>query len=150
MQIAIEEAEKGLVSNAGGPFGAVIIRNGEVIAQAHNEVLRTNDPTAHAEVLAIRRASKKLDTFDLSDCEIYSSCEPCPMCLAAIHWAKIRKLYFGCTRKDAARIGFDDEFIYQVIQGKAEREQVEKVQIERAECLIPFQKWEEKEDKIQY
>lgn len=150
MQIAIEEAEKGMRNGDGGPFGAVIVRNGRVIARAHNEVLKHNDATCHAEVQAIRLASKKLKRFDLSDCEIYSSCEPCPMCLAAIHWAKMSKLYFGATRSDAAAIDFDDKFIYDVIQGKANKEQVRKVQLARKECLKPFQTWQEQEDKTQY
>ena len=150
MEIAIEEAQKGLRANAGGPFGVVIVRNDKVIARSHNRVLETNDPTAHAEINAIREASEKLNTFDLSDCEIYSSCEPCPMCLAAIHWAKITKLYYGCTQKDAAEIGFDDQFIYDVIRGTAEKPQVKSIQIDHDECLKPFMEWEEKEDKIQY
>ena len=106
MKIAIEEALQGMKNNDGGPFGAVIVRNGEIISMAHNEVVKTNDPTAHAEVTALRKASSLLGRFDLSDCEIYSSCEPCPMCFAAIHWAKIKKLYYGSTRHDAANIDF--------------------------------------------
>src|SRR5512136_691190 len=109
MRMAIREAEKGMRRNEGGPFGAVIVKDGKVVARAHNRVIKTNDPTAHAEVVAIRKATAKLKRFDLSDCEIYASCEPCPMCFAAIHWAKMRTLYFGCSRKDAAAIGFDDK-----------------------------------------
>lgn len=121
MQIAVEEAFEGMRKNDGGPFGAVIVRNGKIIAKGHNKVLGTNDPTAHAEITTIRKACRILKRFDLSDCEIYSSCEPCPMCFAAIHWAKMKKLSYGCTRKDAANIGFDDKFIYDVIQGKAKK-----------------------------
>lgn len=150
MKIAIEEAFKGLRQNDGGPFGAVIVRNGKIVAKGHNEVIKTNDPTAHAEIVAIRKASAKLKRFDLSDCEIYSSCEPCPMCFAAIHWAKMKKLYYGCTRNDAAKIGFDDKFIYDVIKGTSKKRQVKKVQIDRKECLKPFKEWESKSDKIQY
>lgn len=150
MQIAIVEAEKGLKKKDGGPFGAVIVRAGKIVARAHNEVLKNKDSTCHAEMQAIRQASKKLKCFNLSDCEIYSSCEPCPMCLAAIHWAKIRKLYFGATRFDAAKIGFDDKFIYDVIRGKAKRQQVKKVQLGRQDCLKLFQKWENSESKIPY
>jgi guanine deaminase len=150
MEIAIKEAQKGLRANAGGPFGAVIIRNGEIIAKGHNRVLETNDPTAHAEVNVIRAASAKLNRFDLSDCEIYVTGEPCPMCLGAIHWAKMKKLYYGCTQEDAAQIGFDDKFIYDIIRGTAKKPQVEIVQIDRDECLKPFKEWEKKEDKIQY
>ena len=100
MQIAIEAAREGMESGAGGPFGAVIVKGGEVIAVAHNEVLATNDPTAHAEIVAIRKATAKLGRFDISDCTLYSTCEPCPMCLSAIHWAGIKKLYFGADRHD--------------------------------------------------
>lgn len=150
MQVAIAEAEKGLRKKAGGPFGAVIVLDGKLIASAHNEVIKNNDPTCHAEIQAIRAAAKKLKRFDLSDCEIYSSCEPCPMCLAAIHWAKIRKLYFGATRKDAEDVGFDDKFIYDVICGTAKKKQVSVVQISRRECLVPLKKWLNLKSKTQY
>jgi len=126
MKIAIEEAQIGIMTGEGGPFGAVIIKNGNVISRTHNRVLQTNDPTAHAEINAIREATEKLGRFDLSDCEIYSSCEPCPMCFSAIHWAKMKKLYYGCTREDAAQIGFDDQFIYDVILGKTTKKQIYK------------------------
>lgn len=150
MKIAIEEALNGMSCNEGGPFGAVIVRNGEIISTAHNEVVNTNDPTAHAEVMALRKASKLLGRFDLSDCEIYSSCEPCPMCFAAIHWAKIKKLYYGSTREDAASIDFDDQYIYDVIKGTASELQVEVLQIHRNECLEPFVEWKTKMDRVQY
>ena len=150
MKIAIEEALNGMNCNEGGPFGAVIVRNGEIISRAHNEVVNTNDPTAHAEVTALRKASKILGRFDLSDCEIYSSCEPCPMCFAAIHWAKIKKLYYGSTRADAANIDFDDQYIYDVIKGTASELQVEVLQIDREECLEPFVEWKTKMDRVQY
>ena len=150
MKIAIEEALHGMKNNEGGPFGAVIVRNGEVISRAHNEVVKTNDPTAHAEVVALRRASSALGRFDLSDCEIYSSCEPCPMCFSAIHWAKIKKLYYGSTREDAANIDFDDQYIYDVINGTAKVLQVEVLQINREESLEPFREWKSKMDRVQY
>jgi guanine deaminase len=150
MKIAIDEALKGMSCNEGGPFGAVIVRNGEIISSAHNEVVKTNDPTAHAEVTAIRKASSILGRFDLSDCEIYSSCEPCPMCFAAIHWAKIKKLYYGSTRFDAANIDFDDQYIYDVINGTATQLQVEVIQIDREESLEPFIEWKNKMDRVQY
>lgn len=150
MKIAIEEALKGMQGDEGGPFGAVIVRNGEIISTSHNEVVKTNDPTAHAEVVAIRKASSLLGRFDLSDCEIYSSCEPCPMCFAAIHWAKIKKLYYGSTREDAASIDFDDQYIYDVINGKATELQVEVVQIDREDSLEPFKEWKLKMDRVQY
>ncbi|MCJ7688480.1 MAG: nucleoside deaminase [Clostridiaceae bacterium] len=150
MKIAIEEALSGMKNNDGGPFGAVIVKDGEIISSAHNEVVKTNDPTAHAEVTALRKASKILGRFDLSDCEIYSSCEPCPMCFAAIHWAKIKKLYYGSTRQDAANIDFDDQYIYDVINGTATELQVEVVQVDRQESLEPFKKWTAKMDRVQY
>lgn len=150
MKIAIAEAERGLKKDDGGPFGAVIVRGREIIAAAHNEVLKNNDPTCHAEIQAIRAAAKKLNRFDFSGCEIYSSCEPCPMCLAAIYWARISKLYFGCTREDAAKIGFDDKEIYDAIRGEAAGGRVKKIQIAREECLQPFKEWEKMNDKIQY
>ncbi len=150
MKKAVEEAFKGMRKNEGGPFGAVIVKDGKVIAKGHNMVLKTNDPTAHAEILAIRKASKKLKRFDLSDCEIYSSCEPCPMCFSAIHWAKIKKLYYGCTKEDAAGIGFDDKFIYDVIKGTVKKVQVEMLQVDREECLKPFKEWASKTNKVNY
>ncbi len=150
MDLARKEANRGMNNNEGGPFGAVIVREGKVIAKAHNRVIKTNDPTAHAEMIAIRKASKKLNRFDLSDCQIYATCEPCPMCLAAIHWAKMKVLYYGCTRTDAAKISFDDKFIYDVIKEKAKKPQVAKYQIERNKCLHLFEDWQKKEDKVPY
>ncbi len=150
MSIAVDEAFKGLDKNHGGPFGAVIVKNGKIVSKGHNEVIRRHDPTCHAEMMAIRAASRKLKRFDLSDCEIYSSCEPCPMCFAAIHWAKIKKLYYGSTRTDAKEIGFDDEFIYDVIKGTSTKNQVEVINIFREICLKPFKSWTEKADKTPY
>lgn len=150
MKEAVEEALKGVRENHGGPFGAVIVRNGEIISKAHNEVIKNNDPTDHAEMMAIREASKKLERFDLSDCELYTSCEPCPMCFAAIHWAKIKKVYYGCTREDAASIGFDDNYIYDVIKGVAKEKKVVLEQMGRDLGLKAFKQWEIKEDKVQY
>jgi guanine deaminase len=150
MQAAIEEAHTGVRQNDGGPFGAVIVKNLEIIARGHNQVIKTHDPTAHAEIVAIRQATHLLKRFDLSDCEIYTTCEPCPMCFAAIHWAKMKKLYYGCTRKDAAAIGFDDEFIYNIMQGATITQQVTMQQIERVFCLTPMEEWKKKLDKIQY
>lgn len=150
MKISVDEAYEGMRKGDGGPFGAVIVKNGKIIARGHNEVLKTNDPTAHAEVVAIRKACKLLKRFDLSDCEIYSSCEPCPMCFATVHWAKMKKLYYGCTRKDAANIGFDDKFIYDVIKGKSKHKQVQVINTNRDECLGPFKEWSAKIDKKRY
>jgi len=114
MEIAVQEALKGIRKKEGGPFGAVIVKDGEIISVGNNQVILTNDPTAHAEIVAIRRASEKLGRFDLSDCEIYTTCEPCPMCYSAIHWAKIPIMYYGASRDDAAEIGFDDKYLYSI------------------------------------
>jgi len=118
MEVAIKEAKKGIKNKDGGPFGAVIVRKNKVVSKSHNLVLKSNDPTAHAEINAIRKASKKLKKFDLSDCELYTTCEPCPMCYFAIHWAKIKTVYFGATRIDAAKIGFSDKDLYDIFKGK--------------------------------
>lgn len=118
IKLALEEAKKGVALNDGGPFGAVIVdKDGKIISSAHNMVLRKNDPTAHAEVMAIRKACEIKNTYDLSDCTIYSSCEPCPMCLSAIIWSNIKTIYYSSTRKDAANIGFRDDAIYEYLSG---------------------------------
>lgn len=150
MKIAVEEAYIGMRKGDGGPFGAVIVKDGEIIARAHNEVIKTNDPTMHAEVNAIRKATKLLGRFDLSDCEIYSSCEPCPMCFAAIHWAKMKSLYVGASRYDAAAIGFDDQYIYDVINNTAEHTQVHIENIDCEQCKEPFKEWDEMAEKTEY
>ena len=138
------------VRNGGGPFGAVITRHGEVVATGVNRVTANNDPTAHAEVTAIRNAARELGTFDLSDCEIYTSCEPCPMCLGAIYWARLDRIFYGNNRKDAAAIGFDDDFIYQELAlNPAERSK-------QMEALLPeeaqeaFRMWRESTVKTEY
>ena len=138
------------VKNGGGPFGAVIVKNGKIIAATSNSVTKDNDPTAHAEVNAIRKAAKILKTFDLSGCEIYSSCEPCPMCLGAIYWAHLDKLYFANTKNDAKNIGFDDSFIYEEIDKPHEKRRIETKQLMRNEALKAFKLWEEYEHKIEY
>lgn len=127
MDAAVEEAREGLRKGEGGPFGCCIVRDGKVVARAHNMVLQTNDPTAHAEVTCIRKASSRLGRFDLSDCVLYTSCEPCPMCFGAIHWAKIPVCVYAADRNDAAKAGFDDAFIYDAIKGTAEEEHVKLV-----------------------
>lgn len=138
------------VKNGGGPFGAVIVKDGEIIAATSNSVTSDNDPTAHAEVNAIRQATRKLGTFDLEGCEIYSSCEPCPMCLGAIYWAHLDKLYFANNKTDAKNIGFDDSFIYDEIATPYELRRVKTIQIMREEALVAFKNWDNKEDKIEY
>jgi guanine deaminase len=129
MKIAIEEAFCGMRTNSGGPFGAVIVKDGKIIARGHNEVTGTNDPTAHAEITVIRKASAALGRFDLSGCDIYSSCEPCPMCFSAIFWSRISRLCFASTREDAGKIGFDDKLLYDILAGKAENTQFETVRL---------------------
>ena len=138
------------VDENGGPFGAVIVKNGEIIATGVNRVTSNNDPTAHAEVNAIREASKKLGTFDLQGCEIYSSCEPCPMCLGAIYWARLDKLYFANTKQDAKEIDFDDSFIYEELELSIENRKIPTTQILREEALEAFNRWRDKTDKIEY
>lgn len=138
------------IDNNGGPFGAVIVKDGKVIARGVNRVTSNNDPTAHAEVNAIREASKVLGTFDLSGCEIYSSCEPCPMCLGAIYWARLDKLYYANTKLDAKNIEFDDSFIYDELDRPIDKRKIPTIQILRDEALEAFIKWENKEDKIEY
>jgi guanine deaminase len=150
MKHAVDEAMKGVYANDGGPFGAVIVHGGSIITQAHNEVIGTHDPTAHAEMVAIRKASHLLGRFDLSDCEIYSSCEPCPMCYSAIFWARIKRLYFALSRKDAETIGFDDRILYEVLAGRAENTQCEIEKIDAPEFRRPFDEWLKKTDKIPY
>ncbi|MDI3487181.1 MAG: guanine deaminase [Methanolobus sp.] len=150
MQIAIDEAREGMEQNHGGPFGAIVVKDGKIISRAHNRVLVTNDPTAHAEVLAIRKASEVLDKFDLSDCEIYTSSQPCPMCLAAIYWARIKKVYFGTNKEDVAAIGFDDSLFYKLIRGDADKSPLEIINIDRKECLELLKEWDEKTDKEMY
>jgi len=148
MKLALKEAELGVRKGSGGPFGAVIVRKGRVVSKGRNRVPSSKDPTAHAEIVAIRGAARKLGSFDLSGCEIYSTCEPCPMCLAAIHWARIERIHFGATRKDAAKIGFDDEFFYDILKGK--RKGVPAEHIGRGEILPIMKEWHGKKGKVNY
>ena len=138
------------VENGGGPFGAVIARGGEIIATGVNRVTANCDPTAHAEVSAIRAAAQKLGTFNLSGCEIYSSCEPCPMCLGAIYWARLDRLFYGNTKADAARIGFDDAFIYKELALPLSERTLRAEQLLGKEALATFEAWEQKTDKTPY
>ena len=150
MREAIKEAEAGMRLGRGGPFGCVIVRQGEIIARGNNRVTSSNDPTAHAEITAIREACAKLGTFALDDCELYTSCEPCPMCLAAVYWARIPKLFYGNTRADAAAIGFDDDFIYQQIPLPPEKRTLAMQSLLRDEAQGAFREWQAKPDKIEY
>lgn len=144
------ELSKENVTKGGGPFGAVIVKDGKIIAAAANSVTRDNDPTAHAEVNAIRKACASLETFDLSGCIIYTSCEPCPMCLGAIYWAHIDKVFYGNNKRDARQIGFDDKFIYDELELPIDQRKIEFVQLLPEEAIKGFQAWTEKEDKIEY
>ncbi|MBC7467494.1 MAG: nucleoside deaminase [Bdellovibrio sp.] len=147
---SIDLSRTNMSKNMGGPFGAVITKDGKVIAEGSNQVTSTNDPTAHAEMVAIRNACKTLNTFDLAGCEIYSSCEPCPMCLSAIYWARLDKIYFANSRQDAADIGFDDDFIYQEIPKPLESRKLACVHVSSPEANAVFKEWMKKVDKIEY
>ncbi len=150
MQRAIELAKIGVEQNLGGPFGCVVVKEGRVVGEGNNRVTSTNDPTAHAEIIAIREACKSLNSFQLDGCTIYTSCEPCPMCLGAIYWARPEKVFFACTRDDAAEIGFDDDFIYEeLVKANTERELV-LLNMMRDEALEVFRDWSAKTDKIEY
>jgi len=150
MRRAISLAQKGIDSNSGGPFGAVVVKDGEIIGEGCNQVTSTNDPTAHAEVVAIRNACQKLDSFQLDDCILYTSCEPCPMCLGAIYWARPAQVFFACTREDAANIGFDDHFIYDEIERPIEERHIKTVNFLRDAGLTVFENWANKQDKTEY
>lgn len=150
MRLAIALSHQNVAEGLGGPFGAVIVKDGEIIAKSANTVTTTNDPTAHAEVATIRLACTKLNTFNLEGCVIYTSCEPCPMCLGAIYWARLDKMYYGNTKKDAANIGFDDAFIYEELDLKPENRKLKSEQILADEAIKPFNLWEKSEKRIDY
>ena len=147
---AIQLSIAGVQSGRGGPFGAVIVKDGHIVAESFNQVTSTNDPTAHAEVLAIRHACHKLGVFELRDCELYTSCEPCPMCLGAIYWARLSRIYFASTAEDAAKIGFDDSFIYSELKLPHAQRRIPTIQMMREEALAGFRAWVEKPGKIPY
>jgi tRNA(Arg) A34 adenosine deaminase TadA len=150
MDRAIELSRSGMEAGEGGPFGAVVVQNGNIIAEGNNRVLITNDPTAHAEVVAIRRACELLGRFDLSDCEIYTSCEPCPMCLGAIYWARPKAVYFANTKADAARIEFDDSFIYEELAKPMDIRTIPFNHVPNIYALEVFEAWANKQNKVQY
>jgi guanine deaminase len=150
MQEAIRLAEENSRTGNGGPFGAVVVKDGKIIARGHNEVTSSNDPTAHAEIVAIRKACTELGSFQLEGCEIYSSCEPCPMCLGAIYWARPTKIYFAATRADAAQAGFDDSLIYQEIALDHHQRLIPCEQILPHEAIDVFQRWLANDNKIPY
>ena len=146
---AIELSLKSIENN-GGPFGCVIVKNNSIIAEGSNEVTKNNDPTAHGEIVTIRKACKSLNTFNLKGTEMFTSCEPCPMCLSAIYWAHIDKIYYGNTRKDASKIGFDDNFIYDELKLDLRDRKIKLIQINQKEANEAFNKWSLKPDKIKY
>ena len=154
MKIAKELADNNLKTNVGGPFGACIVKDGKIIGRGSNHVLENNDPTAHAEIIAIRDACKNINSYDLSECELYTSCYPCPMCLAAIIWSNIKKVYYGNTKEDAADIGFRDDFIYNFINKLSLNEQDNTIldlkSLNREDTIEEFNKFKNKEDKIIY
>jgi tRNA(Arg) A34 adenosine deaminase TadA len=150
MRRAIAVALEGVRTNQGGPFGAVVVKGGVIVGEGCNRVLATNDPTAHAEIGAIRAAAQKLGTFELRGCELYTSCEPCPMCLAAAYWARIDRVHYACERADAARAGFDDSLLYDEIPKAPGERTLPLVQALRDEALATFQAWIDKPDRRQY
>lgn len=150
MKLAIERSKYGMDNNFGGPFGAVIVKNNEIIADGFNIVTNSNDPTAHAEVTVIRKACEKLKTFNLEDCELYTSCEPCPMCLSAIYWSGIKKIYYANTKEDADKINFSDKFIYDELAKNKTDRNLKMEQFGRDEAIKVFEDWAKKTDKIEY
>jgi guanine deaminase len=150
MREAIRISIEKMRDNCGGPFGAVVVRNGKIVGRGWNQVTSTNDPTAHAEVTAIRDACRRLKTFQLDDCELYSSCEPCPMCLAAIYWVRLKKVYYGNTRRDAAKIEFDDAMIYHEVSLPIARRSIPMKRLLGREALTAFAEWRKKADKVRY
>lgn len=150
MLAAIELSHKGVVNNEGGPFGCVIVKDDEIVGRGNNKVTSSNDPTAHAEVTAIRDACKNLGTFQLDGCEVYTSCEPCPMCLGAIYWARPKAVYFANNRQDAADIGFDDSMIYDEMSADLENRKIPIIPLGRDAALKVFEEWKNKGDKTLY
>jgi len=145
IELSVESVDKG-----GGPFGCIIVKDDKIIAEGSNKVTLNNDPTAHGEIVAMRDACKKLNNFNLNGCELYSSCEPCPMCLSAIYWARITKIYFANTREDAQKIDFDDSLIYSEFQKNINERKIPMIQMMRNEALKAFELWEKKIDKVKY
>jgi tRNA(Arg) A34 adenosine deaminase TadA len=150
MAEAIRLAIDGVTSGAGGPFGAVVVKDGQIVGRGCNQVTTTNDPTAHAEILAIRDACKNLGVFHLTGCELYASCEPCPMCLSAIYWSRIERYYFGCTAQDASAIQFADDFIRRELSVPPEQRSIPAIPLMRTEALAAFAAWQAKTDRVPY
>jgi guanine deaminase len=150
MRQAIDLALENVRSEGGGPFGALVVQDGRLIATGVNMVTNSNDPTAHAEITAIRNACRALGNFQLSGCEIYTSCEPCPMCLGAIYWARPERFYFACSREDAAAYGFEDAFIYDELQRRPEERTISGRRLISEEGLLPFEQWKQSQAKVSY
>lgn len=150
MQEAIALSRNGIQGNEGGPFGCVVVKGDKVVGRGNNKVTSSNDPTAHAEVVAIRDACKNLGTFQLDDCEIFTSCEPCPMCMGAIYWARPTKVYYANNRTDAANIGFDDSMIYEELAADIDKRKIPIISVGREEALKVFVEWQNKQDKVSY
>lgn len=150
MQEAIALSQSGIINNEGGPFGCVIVKDDEIIGRGNNKVISDNDPTAHAEIVAIRNACKHMQSFQLEDCEVYASCEPCPMCLAAIYWARAKAIYYANNRRDAMRIGFDDAMIYDEIGVELNKRKIPLIALNNKEALKIFEEWKNKSDKTLY
>lgn len=150
MEKAVQLALGNVLQSRGGPFGAIVVKEGRIVGAGSNEVTTKNDPTAHAEVQAIREACRQLGTFQLSDCELYTSCEPCPMCLGAIYWARPKAVYFACTKQDAAKIGFDDQFIYEQIGIPYEERTIPFIQLQPESFRKPFEAWAQSPSKVEY
>lgn len=150
MQKAIALSLENVRAGVGGPFAALVVRNGEVLATGSNLVTRANDPTAHAELVAIRAACTKIGNFQLSDCDLYTTCEPCPMCMGAIYWARVARVYYANTRDDAAKIGFDDSFIYEQLQLPLEARKIPMIPLMHEQALEAFRAWEQSQNKIKY
>lgn len=150
MQEAILLSQNGIRNNDGGPFGCIIVKGDEIVGRGNNKVTSSNDPTAHAEVVAIRDACQNLGSFQLDDCEVYTSCEPCPMCLGAIYWARPKVIYFANNREDAADIGFDDSMIYDEMGASIEERKIPIIPLGREDALKIFEEWRHKDDKTEY
>lgn len=150
MEMAVRLAYENVMAKNGGPFGAIIVKDGKVVGRGCNNVTTANDPTAHAEVQAIRDACRNLDSFQLTDCEIYTSCEPCPMCIGAIYWARPKAIYYACTKEDAALIGFDDHFIYKELALPTEKRTIKMEQLSLNDHELPFRTWETNTEKVKY
>jgi guanine deaminase len=150
MREAIRLSIQKMRQGEGGPFGAVVVRDDKVVGRGWNQVTSANDPTAHAEVVAIREACRRLKTFELNDCDLYTSCEPCPMCLSAIYWARLRKVFYGNTRRDAAKINFDDDFLYREVALPIRQRKLRMKQLLHREALAAFAEWQRKPDKVPY